>query len=163
MVTHYINPSSASRHTTSIHRLGIFYGMRRQRQSDRDEFQTFMPLPQGSVVRYEDTRIKKFVRGSYKLQTTYSTSLSPAVEGPPSTRHARVHRCPPRAIPCEHPRPGSRLSRCDRSAFLRKSSQSLGVRGIGENCSVLRSLIRAERLKFKSTYLWLSRCDVCVG
>lgn len=114
-----------------------------------------------SVVHYKDMRIKKFVQGSYKLQTTYSTAARAASYQRRADIHT-AHVCaslssrgnsPLSPASCHCPGPELHLSKCDCSAFSSKPSQSLTLRGIGENCSVLRSLIHAERLKFKTKYL----------
>lgn len=69
MVTHYINPSSASRHMTSIHQRGNFYGSRCQRQSNRDRSRKCLPSLQRPAPRCNNTRAEKFEQGSYKGQT----------------------------------------------------------------------------------------------
>lgn len=69
MVTHYINPSSASRHMTSIHQRGNFYGSRCQRQSNKDRSRKCLPLLQRPAPRCNNTRAEKFEQGSYKGQT----------------------------------------------------------------------------------------------
>lgn len=92
-----------------------------------------------SVVHYGDTRIKKFVKGSYKLQTAYSSGLSSAAARAASyQRSTNIHSAhasaslssrgnsPLSPASCYRSGPELHLSRCDWSAFTGEVLTVLG-------------------------------------